>query len=106
MDIGIVYQGVQLQIETIKTFGQIAGIGGLSLGIFLFLFKEIIKKKIFPQLTKVQAYKIIRLMLILIWQALFVKETLCPALRWEILSTNIPLQLKKLNRSRSLSLLL
>lgn len=56
-----------MDAAVIKIFGQIAGIGGLALGVFLFLFREIIRKKIFPTLTKEHAYKIIRLMLILIW---------------------------------------
>ncbi len=49
----------------LKTLGSIAGIGGISIGLILILFKDIIKKKIFPQLTKKQAYKIIRLIVIL-----------------------------------------
>lgn len=54
-----------MDIETIKVFGQVAGMGGLSLGVFFYLFKEVIRKQIFPQLTKQQAYNIIRLILVL-----------------------------------------
>lgn len=47
--------------------GTIAGIGGLALGIFLILFREIIRKQIFPALTKNQAYKLIILISLLVW---------------------------------------
>jgi hypothetical protein len=51
----------------IQTLAKIAGIGGIALGVFLLLFREIIRKTIFPTFTKGQGYKIIRLMLVLIW---------------------------------------
>lgn len=49
----------------IKIAGQIAGIGGLALGVFLLLFRELIIKKIFPNLTREHGYKILRLFMIL-----------------------------------------
>ena len=58
---------VQIDTEMFKVIGQVAGIGGLSLGIFLILFREVIRKNIFPTLTKSHAYSIIKLMVILIW---------------------------------------
>ena len=51
----------------IKAFGQIAGIGGLSLLVFAWLFKEVIRKAIFPQLTREHAYQIIRLFMLLVF---------------------------------------
>jgi hypothetical protein len=48
-----------------ETLGQIAGIGGLAIGTFLLLFREVIRKSIFPRLTNQQAYRIIRLFMIL-----------------------------------------
>jgi len=56
-----------MEANILKIVGQIAGLGGLSLGIVLILFKEIIKKEIFPKLTKKQAHSILRLILILSW---------------------------------------
>ncbi len=56
-----------MEIEILKTVGQIAGIGGLSLGIFFLLFKELIRKNIFPKIEKDDAYKLIILFSILIW---------------------------------------
>lgn len=51
----------------IEIFGTIAGVGGLALGVFLLLFKDVIRKKIFPTLTKKQAYRLLCLILILVW---------------------------------------
>ena len=56
-----------MDFELLKIFGQIAGIGGLALGTFLILFREVIRKKIFPRLTKSQAYRLLKLMVVLIW---------------------------------------
>ncbi|ARV18674.1 hypothetical protein AEP_01730 [Curvibacter sp. AEP1-3] len=56
-----------LDVKTIEAFGQIAGIGGLSLFVFVYLYREVIRKKIFPQLNSQQAYKLIRLFLILVF---------------------------------------
>jgi hypothetical protein len=50
-----------------QVVGQVAGIGGIALGVFLLLFREIIRIKIFPQLTKAHAYSTIRLILLLVW---------------------------------------
>ena len=60
-----------MDIEFIKIVGQIAGIGGLSLGIFLLLFRDIIRKKIFPNLKKNHAYLLLRLISILIFLITF-----------------------------------
>lgn len=51
--------------EILKTAGQIAGIGGLSLAVLLILFREIIRKAIFPQLPKKDAYKLLRMIILL-----------------------------------------
>jgi hypothetical protein len=40
--------------------GKVAGIGGLALGVFLLLFREVIRKKIFPTLPHLEAYRLIR----------------------------------------------
>jgi hypothetical protein len=53
--------------EVLKTVGQIAGIGGLALGVFLLLFRDIIRKNIFPQLGKAHAYRLLRLIAVLVW---------------------------------------
>lgn len=49
----------------LKLLGQIAGIGGLALGVFLLVFQSIVGiKKLFPQLTQEQAFRLLRLMVI------------------------------------------
>jgi hypothetical protein len=56
-----------MDAELLKTLGQILGIGGLALGIFFLLFREIIRKSIFPTLKKDDAYRLLRLISVLIW---------------------------------------
>ncbi len=56
-----------MDAEILKTVGQIAGIGGIALGVLLILFKEIVRKSIFPTLTKDQAYRLLRLIVVLTW---------------------------------------
>jgi hypothetical protein len=53
--------------QVLKIVGQVAGIGGIALGVLLLLFREVIRLKVFPQLAKTHAYKIIRLILLLVW---------------------------------------
>jgi hypothetical protein len=60
-------QGLFMDVELVKTVGQIAGIGGISLGVFLLLFREIISKSIFPTLKKDHAYRLLFLIAVLVW---------------------------------------
>jgi hypothetical protein len=43
-----------------ETLGRIAGIGGIALGVFLLLFRNVIRKNIFPTLTDQNAFRLIR----------------------------------------------
>jgi hypothetical protein len=54
-------------VEVLKTVGQVAGIGGLALGVFLLLFKDIIRKNIFPKLPAAEAYRLLRLITGAVW---------------------------------------
>ncbi|RJX30387.1 MAG: hypothetical protein C4531_08970 [Desulfurivibrio sp.] len=56
-----------MDIELLKTVGQVAGIGGIALGVFLLLFRDIINKNFFTQLTKTQSYNLFKLISILVW---------------------------------------
>ena len=56
-----------MEPELLKTVGQIAGIGGLGLGVFLILFRDIVRKTIFAQLTKERSYRLLRLIVVLVW---------------------------------------
>ncbi len=61
---------MKIDVEIINAVGQIAGIGGISLGIFLSLFKEIIKKIVFLKFkieNEVLLYKLLRLVIISVW---------------------------------------
>ena len=56
-----------MDAELLKTLGQVLGIGGVALGIFFLLFREIVRKSIFPTLKKEDAYRLLRLISVLIW---------------------------------------
>ena len=49
-----------MDTELIKTVGQVAGIGGIALGVFLLLFRDLIRKQIFPTLAKREGYRLLR----------------------------------------------
>jgi tetratricopeptide (TPR) repeat protein len=49
----------------LRTVGEIAGIGGISLGVVLILFRDVIRKSIFPMLGVSEAYRLLRLIIIL-----------------------------------------
>lgn len=56
-----------MEPHLLKELGQIAGIGGIAVGTFLLLFRDVIRKKIFPKLTRKQSYRIILVFMILTW---------------------------------------
>lgn len=56
-----------MNFDTVVSFGQIAGIGGLGLGVFLLIFREVVRKNIFARLDRENSYRAIRLVLILTW---------------------------------------
>jgi len=56
-----------MDLEFFKTVGQIAGIGGLGLGVLLLVFRDIIAKSIFPTLKKEDAYRLLRLIAVLVF---------------------------------------
>jgi hypothetical protein len=56
-----------MERDILETAGQIAGLGGLALGVLLLVFRQIIAKAIFPTLTKGHAYRLLRLMTVLVF---------------------------------------
>jgi hypothetical protein len=56
-----------MDAEIIKTVSQTAGIGGVALGIYLLLFRDIIRKQIFPELSRQHAFRLLRLIALLVW---------------------------------------
>ena len=56
-----------MDLEIVKVVGQVAGIGGLSIGFVILIFRDIIRKNIFPSLTKSQSFRIILIVVICTW---------------------------------------
>lgn len=56
-----------MDIEIVKTAGQVAGIGGVSIGALVLIYRDVIAKNIFPSLSKVHAFSLLRLLIILSW---------------------------------------
>ena len=51
--------------QLLTKLGQVAGIGGVSLGVLLIIFRDVIRRNIFPRLGQDQAYRIIALVIVL-----------------------------------------
>ena len=56
-----------MDVGIVKVPAQVFGIGGAALGVFLILYRDIIQKKIFPGLTRQQAYRLLTLIVVLVW---------------------------------------
>jgi tetratricopeptide (TPR) repeat protein len=57
-----------MEANFFKTLGQIAGIGGISLGVLLFILRDIIRKRIFPKFKNEKlAYRLLRLIVVVVW---------------------------------------
>jgi HEAT repeat protein len=56
-----------MDLNLLKTLGQICGIGGISIGMVIVIFRDVIRKKIFPRLSSQQGFSLLRLILILVW---------------------------------------
>src|SRR3954469_2316136 len=63
---------VRMELQVLKTVGQVAGIGGLALGVFLRLFRDIIRKHIFPKLPAAKASRLLRLITGAVWSVTIV----------------------------------
>ena len=53
-----------MDIQALESLGKIAGIAGISIGALVLIFNSVIRKKIFPGLTKEQGYTVIRMIII------------------------------------------
>lgn len=65
----MILDGDLMDREMLKIVGEIAGIGGLALGVFLILYRNLIRslfEKI-PILDKRQAFQLLKMILILVW---------------------------------------
>lgn len=52
-------------MAALKTLGQLAGIGGIALGVLLLIFRDVIRRNIFPNLQQGQSYRLITLVVVL-----------------------------------------
>lgn len=48
-----------MDAKIIELVGSVAGIGGLAIALCLFIFRDLLRKKIFPTLTKDHAFRVI-----------------------------------------------
>lgn len=56
-----------MELNIFKLFGQVAGIGGLTLAILFLIFRDIIKKKVFKTMSATQSYKIFRMIIVFLF---------------------------------------
>ena len=56
---------MQADFQILKVASQVAGLAGLSVGVFLLLFRDFIRRTFFPTLSTTQAYRLLRLFLVL-----------------------------------------
>ena len=56
-----------MDVQIFRTLGGIAGLAGLAIGMILFLYREIVRKNVFPTLTKRDSYRLLRNIAILSW---------------------------------------
>lgn len=54
-------------METLEKLGAIAGVAGISLGVFLLIFRDVVRKTIFSNLPPAESYRLLRLIIILTW---------------------------------------
>lgn len=60
------------EVELLKNLGQIAGIGGIVLGVFFLLFRDVIRKTIFSTLSSKDSFRLMRLVVVCAWSVALV----------------------------------
>ncbi len=53
-----------MNLDALSELGKIAGIAGIAIGALVLIFNSVIRKKIFPNLTRDQGYKVIRMVVL------------------------------------------
>lgn len=53
-----------MNFEILESLGKIAGIAGIAIGALVLIFSGVIRKNIFPSLTKEQGYSVIRMLIV------------------------------------------
>ena len=54
-----------MDTQLLEILGKVAGIGGISLGVLLLIFRSVIQRNLFPKLSQEDSYKVIRLIIVL-----------------------------------------
>ena len=55
-----------------KALGETAGLAGLAIGMILLLYRDIVRKNVFPALGKRDAYRLLRAIAVLSWSVAIV----------------------------------
>jgi hypothetical protein len=61
------YSLMAMDVDILKTVGQVAGLGGVAIGVSLIVFAEIIRKDMFPKLAPKEAYQLLQLIAFFVW---------------------------------------
>lgn len=56
-----------MDLNSLETLGQVAGVAGIAIGAFLFVARDLIAKNIFPTLTKAHSTKVILALAFMAW---------------------------------------
>jgi hypothetical protein len=62
-----VVRDIAMDTQLLKTVGQIGGVAGLGIGAVVLVFQEVLRKIIFPKLSPAEAFRILRLIVVLTW---------------------------------------
>jgi hypothetical protein len=76
---------MSLDLDTLKSFGQIAAPAGLAIGAFLYIARDIVAKNIFPTLTKQHAYQVVVVLAFMAWTV-----ALAGIATWAYVTTHSP----------------
>ena len=56
-----------MEPDILKTAGEVAGIGGVAIGVAMIVFRDIIGKSVFPTLPASKAYRLLNLLTAAVW---------------------------------------
>lgn len=58
---------MSMDLSTLETLGQVAGVAGIAIGAFLYVARDLIAKNIFPTLTRAHSTKVILALAFMAW---------------------------------------
>ncbi len=56
-----------METQVLEITAKAAGIGGVAIGALIIIFRETLRKAVFPRLTRQQGYRLMTLSLVLVW---------------------------------------